>query len=168
MAMTKREGWNWRRLLLLASVALASSIGCSKSTEPESPDGFWSVNDIWSGQIVITHDADAPQWPSDPVTIHAAEVKGDSIELSVSFGGGCREHAFVLLTDGAWMESYPVQLGVRLAHDAEGDSCKAYLSRVVRFGLSPLRAAYENSYHATTGIIRLNVRGAPASATYSW
>jgi hypothetical protein len=95
-------------------------------------------------------------------------VKGDSLELSVSFGGGCREHAFALLSDGAWMESYPVQLGVRLAHDAKGDVCKALLSRVLRFDLSPLRAAYNDSYHAASGIIRLNVRGAPASATYAW
>jgi hypothetical protein len=35
MAVTKREGWHWRRLL--AGVALASSIACSESTEPESP-----------------------------------------------------------------------------------------------------------------------------------
>jgi len=167
MSVTRREGGHWLRWLL-ASVALPASIACSESTGPVPPNGFWSANDVWSGQIIITPDADAPQWPTDPVTIHGVVVKGDSLELSVSFGGGCRDHEFGLLADGAWMESYPVQLGVRLAHDAKGDACRALLSRVLRFDLSPLKAAYHDSYQATSGIIRLNVRGAPALVTYSW
>jgi hypothetical protein len=167
MGVTKREGVNWPRWLL-ASVVLAASIACSDSTEPTQPNGFWSVNDIWSGQIIITPDADAPRWPSDPVTIHAVEVKGDSLELTVSFGGGCRIHEFSLLADAAWMESYPVQIAVRLSHDAKSDACEALLSRVLRFDLSPLKAAYATSYQATSGIIRLNVRSAPSNPTYSW
>jgi hypothetical protein len=167
MYVTKRCYRRWQRLSL-ASLALAASIACSRTTEPVWSDGFWSANDVWSGQIILTPNTDAPHWPSDPVTIHAAEVKGDSLELTVSFGGGCRDHAFALLADAAWMESYPVQIGVRLAHDARDDACKALLSRVLRFDLAPLKAAYATSYQAASGIIRLNVRGAPASPTYSW
>jgi hypothetical protein len=166
MGVTKREGRQWPRLLL-ASVVLAASIACSDSTEPTPPNGYWSAN-VWSGQIIITPDADAPQWPSDPVTIHAVEVRGDSLELTVSFGGGCRDHAFSLLADAAWMESYPVQIGARLAHDAKGDACDALLTRVLKFDLSPLKAAYAASYQTLSGIIRLNVRGAPSNPTYSW
>jgi hypothetical protein len=167
MDVTKRERGQWSRLLLAGGV-MAAAIACSESTEPQLPNGFWSINDTWSGQIVITPDADAPQWPSDPVTIHAVEVKGDSLELTVSYGGGCRDHSFMLLADAAWMESYPVQTGVRLAHDAKGDACEALLTRVLRFDLSPLKAAYVASYRTASGIIRLNVRGAPSNPTYSW
>lgn len=67
MGVTKREGRHWPRWLL-ASVVMAASIACSDSTEPTPPNGFWSANDVWSGQIFITPDADAPRWPSDPVT----------------------------------------------------------------------------------------------------
>jgi hypothetical protein len=153
---------------LLCGTAIAVVVACADPTAPSVPNGFWSVGDTWAGQIFITPDADAAKWPADPVTIRSAEVKGDSLELTVSFGGGCRDHAFVLLADAAWMESYPVQVGVRLAHDARGDSCKALLSRVLRFDLSPLKAAYAASYQAASGIIRLNVRDASASVTYSW
>jgi len=149
-----------RKLLLLICLA------CSDPTEP--PNGYWSTSDSWAGQIVITPNADNPHWPSDAVTIEGFTIKGDSLELDVNFGGGCRDHSFVLLADAAWMESYPVQVAVRLSHDANGDACKALLSPVLRFDLTPLKAAYSSSYQASTGIIKLNLRGASGSLTYTW
>jgi hypothetical protein len=153
---------------LTFALAMTSMAACADPTDPAPPNGFWSINDTWSGQIVITPNINAPQWPSDAVTIEGFVVNGDSLELAVSYGGGCRDHAFTLLADAAWMESYPVQIGVRLAHDAQGDMCKALLSRVLRFDLSPLKAAYAASYQTASGIIRLNIRGATASPTYAW
>jgi hypothetical protein len=117
--------------------------------------------------VVIVEDPDDPKWPDYPVTIHSSAIVGDSLELTVSFGGGCRDHTFALLANGAWMESNPVQTGVRLAHDGSGDPCDALLSRTLRFDLSPLKTAYANSYQTATGIIRLNVQGS-SSVTYSW
>jgi hypothetical protein len=153
-----------RVLAALLVVALA----CSDTTEPAAPNGHWSASNTWAGQVVITPNTDAPQWPSDQVTIQGFTIRGDSLELAVTFGGGCRDHAFVLLSDASWMESYPVQVGVKLAHDANGDNCKALLSRVLRFDLSPLKAAYSASYQATSGIMKLNIRGTAASPVYTW
>jgi hypothetical protein len=151
-----------------ACLALIGANACNDTTtDTLAPNGFWSLSSIWSGQIVIAENTDAPQWPSDPVTIVSAEVKGDSLELIVNYGGGCRAQSFLLLSDAAWMESYPVQVGVRVARDAQGDNCKALLSRMLRFDLAPLKAAYNEAYHSTTGILRLNIRGFE-SVTYSW
>jgi hypothetical protein len=94
-------------------------------------------------------------------------VKGDSLELVVNYGGGCRAQSFLLLADNAWMESYPVQVGVRVARDAQGDNCKALLSRMLRFDLTPLKVAYNEAYQTSAGIIRLNISGF-SSVTYSW
>lgn len=154
--------------MIRAFFLFAVLVACSDTTEPVTPNGFWSVNDTWAGQVIITPNADASYWPSDPVTIQGFAMKGDSLELTVSFGGGCRDHAFLLLSDAAWMESYPVQVGVRLAHDAKGDNCKALVARVLRFDLTPLKAAYNASYQTSSGIMRLNIRGASASPTYAW
>jgi hypothetical protein len=152
----------FRRLIVAAAL-----VACAEATEPNPPNGSWSALDTWAGQVLIVEDPNEPQWPDDPVTIHSAQVRGDSLELSVSFGGGCRDHAFALLANAAWMESYPVQTGVQLAHDANDDTCKALLSRVLRFDLSPLKAAYASSYQTATGIIRLNVLGT-TTVTYTW
>jgi hypothetical protein len=150
-----------RRLVLLAALMVA----CSDATVAEPPNGAWLPDETWAGRVVIVPDPEDARWPRDPLTIHAAAIKGDSLELTVSFGGGCRDHSFALLGNSAWMESYPVQTGVRLAHAADGDACKALLSRVLRFDLSPLKSAYANSYQTATGIIRLHVAGSN-SVTY--
>ena len=147
---------------------LVTAIACADATEPATPNGHWSASDTWAGQVVITPNTDAPHWPSDQVTIQGFTIRGDSLELAVTFGGGCRDHAFVLLSDATWMESYPVQVGVKLAHDANGDNCKALLSRVLRFDLSPLKAAYAASYQSASGIMKLNIRGTTASPVYTW
>src|SRR5688500_20111050 len=143
-----------RRLLgraLLSCAAIAVFAGCDDPAEPGTPNGFRSVNDTWAGQVVITRDTDASYWPKDQVTIQGFVIKGDSLELAVSYGGGCRDHAFLLLSDAAWMESYPVQVSVKLSHDAKGDNCKALVSRVLRFDLTPLKAAYNASYQTSSG-----------------
>lgn len=154
-----------RRLTPLLVLAIA----CADPSEPlTAPNGTWSESDTWTGQVIITSDAGDPRWPSDPVTIHAAAVKGDSLELTVSFGGGCRGHTFLLLADGAWMESYPVQTGLRLAHEKNNDSCKALLSRILKFDLTPLKVAYANSYGPAPASIRLRISGSSDSPLYKW
>jgi len=150
--------------VMIAGLALA----CADPTEPETPNGSWSSENTWTGQIVITVNPDSPRLPSDPVTIYAVEVRGDSVDLNVTFGGGCNDHTFTLLSAAAWMESYPVQVAVRLSHDAHGDACDALLTRVLRFDLSPLKTAYANAYNTTTGIVRLNIAGSSTSPTYAW
>ena len=151
----------------IATLALAALACNDTTTEPGIPNGYWSLSSIWEGQVVITENADGQQWPSDPVTIKSATVKGDTLELWANYGGGCRAQSFLLLSDAAWMESYPVQVGVRLARDAQGDNCRALLSRMLRFDLSPLKVAYNEAYQTTTGILRLNIRGF-SSVTYTW
>ena len=155
---------------LLSFAAFVSFVGCgdeSVSPTPKEPNGAWSLSSIWSGRVVITDNTGSPPWPADPVTIVSAVVKGDTLELWANYGGGCRAQSFLLLSDAAWMESYPVQVGVRLSRDAQGDNCKALLSRMLRFDLAPLKAAYNEAYQTSTGIIRLNIRGF-SSVTYSW
>ena len=152
----------------LAFALLLTGAACNDTaTEPGVPNGYWSLSSTWEGQVVITDNVDGAQWPSDPVRIVSAAVKNDTLELVANYGGGCRAQSFLLLSDGAWMESYPVQVGVRLARDAQGDNCKALLSRMLRFDLAPLKAAYNEAYQTSTGIIRLNIRGF-SSVTYSW
>jgi hypothetical protein len=73
-------------------------------------------------------------------------VEGDTLSLDVQYGGGCAEHRFALLVDPAFMESQPVQVVARLAHDAGGDMCRALLTRTLRFDLTRLRQRYVAAY----------------------
>lgn len=152
-------------MVIVTAAVLVSA--CSDATDPVTPNGSWSLGNTWVGQVIITQKADGRRWPADPVTISEAVIRNDSLQLSVSFGGGCRDHTFLLLSDGAWMESYPVQVRVQLSHNANGDNCKALLNRVLRFDLTPLKVAYNASYQSTTGTMHLNIRGS-TPVSYSW
>ena len=151
----------------IAVVAACLASACDSNDMPTYP-GAWNVSGQWTGQVVITQDPDDSKWPDDAVTISSATIDGDTLSIDVSFGGGCRDHSFALLAETAWMESYPVQVRVRLAHDGNGDMCRALLTRVVRFDLSPLKAAYAASYQTTTGMIQLRLDDAPSMPTYGF
>ncbi len=155
--------------LRIATIAvfLAAAPACAPD-DIVGAGGYWTPAGHWAGQVIITQDPDDARWPADAVTITSATVQGDSISLDVTYGGGCRDHSFALLANTAWMESYPVQVRVRLAHEGMGDRCKALLARTVRFDLSPLRSVYASSYGTATGVIRLRLDNAPSSPTYAF
>lgn len=150
---------------LLAVVAFA--VGCADPSGPAF-DGFWSSSGQWSGRIVMASSADDARWPRDPVTITRTTIEGDSLTVEVTYGGGCGTHAFALVSDGAWMESSPVQVRLRLAHDDDNDACDALLSRTLRFDLTALRQAYESAYHSSSGAIRLRLDDAPTFPTWQF
>ncbi len=107
---------------------------------------------------VLLPDEDFDDFPFDPVTIVAASIDGDSVDLSVRYGGGCMEHDFRLLAGRAIMESFPPQADVRLSHNANGDLCRALLLEELRFDLVPLKEYYKGD-RDTPGPLLLRLRG---------
>lgn len=93
----------------------------------------------------------------DGYTLDGLAIAGDTLEITVSYSGGCEEHEFQLCWDGAFMESDPVQARLTLGHDAHGDACEAYLTETLIFGLEPLKQAWIDSYGGSTGTIILEL-----------
>ncbi|MFZ4785131.1 MAG: hypothetical protein ACOYLH_06595 [Flavobacteriales bacterium] len=75
----------------------------------------------------------------DAFEIQEMKVKGDSLIVIVSYGGGCQTHEFSLNTNGAYMKSLPVQLNLTLEHKANNDMCRAYLTERLAFDLNQIR-----------------------------
>lgn len=75
----------------------------------------------------------------DAFDIQEMKVKGDSLIVVVSYGGGCQTHEFSLKTNGAYMKSLPVQLNLTLEHKANNDMCRAYLTQRIAFDLNQIR-----------------------------
>ena len=98
----------------------------------------------------------------DPAEILTAELQGDLLRLQLRYGGGCATHDFSLLHSGVFLESFPVQTHLTLAHDAHGDPCRALLSTRVEFDLTPLKRSFQKSY-GERGTIVLHLR--PPGAT---
>ena len=97
----------------------------------------------------------------DPFVLNDAAIAGDTLSLDLSYAGGCARHEFTLVASELFRESDPVQLPLTLAHDANGDSCEAWLTQDYEFDLSVLRDRYRQAYGDGPGRIVLLLEGAP-------
>ncbi len=112
--------------------------------------------------IVIDWDSQPDDWPGDPLVLRDHSLEGSVLALDVEYGGGCAIHGLDLVAWGGWLESFPIQVNVRLTHESRDDPCDALIQRTLRFNLVPLREDYEGSYGTgnpgeTTIILRLSV-----------
>ena len=102
-------------------------------------------------------------WGTDAYTINAATLQGDTLTINVSYSGGCETHAFTLVAEQRFLESLPVQLHVSLAHNANGDTCKALITEDLHFDLTTIKEVYQKVYRKDTGTIALWLKDAPLS-----
>lgn len=134
----------------------------------DEPSGSEMPNAIADGAVNVVDNVLSPAWPSDPLTVESATISGDVLNVMVRFGGGCARHRIALLLGSAFMESFPVQVHARLAHDSGGDMCDALLTRALAFDLTPLKQRYRNSYGASAGTVVINLSGLARSLRYSF
>lgn len=158
-----------RRRLITAISLFTLGCGADGSANLGPSEALLSGNlDEGRGRVVLVRDASAPELPADPLTIGGVSFEGDTIEIEVSFGGGCAEHRLQLVAETTWMESYPVQVFARVTHDAHNDPCDAVLHGTLRFDLTPLRRMYQRSYQTATGKIALQIAGATGVPVYAF
>src|SRR4029079_7969979 len=150
-----------RTLRSLGAGFLIAAIGACAKPDMMAPDqaALTATGTDLRTQILLVSSVSSPVWASDPLSISSASIEGDTLRLPATYGGGCRRHALQPIAETVWMESYPVQVSTRIAHNAGGDACKALVSRVLHIDLSPLRDAYRQSYHTSSGKIALRLAG---------
>jgi hypothetical protein len=100
---------------------------------------------------------------SDPYTLGGARVEGDLLVVEVSYGGGCEQHDFTLLDTGIATRSIPPQHFLRLVHAAHGDACEAYITRELRFDISPFKGLYSG-----LGRVAIRLEGMEEVALYDF
>lgn len=97
---------------------------------------------------------------SDAFQLDGVQLVGDTLEIQVSYGGGCEEHTLGLCwNDQAFEESYPVRARLTVFHDDGGDPCDAWLYDSLSVSVAPLKEAYSDAYGQTSGTIALVVEG---------
>jgi hypothetical protein len=87
----------------------------------------------------ITIREDANLLESDPFRILETEIEGDILSITVSYGGGCKDHEFTMFSSGQYGKSYPPKLILFLKHVSNGDMCKALLTETLQFDLSSIQ-----------------------------
>lgn len=94
-------------------------------------------------------------WGEDHYVLNDAAVNGDTITLNVSYSGGCEEHEFTLVISESFVKTEPVGLAAALAHDANNDSCEAFLTEEYIFDLDVIKMRYQDRYRQNTGRVVL-------------
>ncbi len=160
------------RLKNIVTYALSLSIfiiGCQQLDDQikTGPDDVISisVDDVnpdeifYTGAVFIGDARD--KFGTDAYTLNSATITDDTLNISVSYGGGCEAHQLTLIVSDTFLESFPVQLHVSLAHNANGDACEAWLTDDYHFDLTPIKTLYQNAYRQETGTIILRLKDAP-------
>jgi len=78
---------------------------------------------------------------SDPFELRDIVIKGDSVEITVSYSGGCRKHTFEIIWNETLSGTTPPQTGMIILHNANGDMCEAYITDTLAFCISDLTDA---------------------------
>ena len=146
---------------LLTLLTLLFGIGCDRMEMSSiEKDGADIEIGAEIGTVVF---GSAEAWGTDAYTINAATLQGDTLRVNVSYSGGCKTHAFTLVAEERFLESFPVQLRVSLAHNANSDTCEAWITEDYDFDLTPLKEVYQKGYRTDEGTIVLRLKDAPPS-----
>ena len=98
---------------------------------------------------------------SDPLTIDSLRLEGNTLFMTVTYSGGCAEHKFQVIGSPAVMKSLPPKRSVQIAHDANGDSCRGMVTRILEIDLTNI------AYNPTPGSeIILLFKGSDKSINY--
>ena len=131
-----------------------------------SPDDIPADDTKLVGNVVIADPGvnEPDQWVNDEYQLDGATIAGDTLTISVAYGGGCKDHQFTLIASDAFMESDPVQLSVSIVHNANLDFCERWVEETYHFDLTPIKTIYQEAYKQDAGTIVLNLEGLPEAA----
>lgn len=132
---------------------------CGRGGTPYNSIHIISIRKNPSGKEVgILADNEWGKLKMDAFRMDSAMVKGDTLRLKVSYGGGCRKHLFRLWKLPKEAQT-PSKMELLLDHDSNGDVCEAWLTQWLSFSLIPLR---EQGKHEITFLLR----GSPEMSAY--
>ncbi|MFC2130849.1 hypothetical protein ACFLSQ_05395 [Bacteroidota bacterium] len=89
-------------------------------------------------QEIIADDSLFANAPDDDFEFVNAEIKGNCLEITISYGGGCGEIELKLIDSEKIIETYPPQRDIRLSFKDE-DYCKALIHKNISFDLTLIR-----------------------------
>lgn len=121
------------RTLLVAALSLGAT-ACSPGTDPTVAPGDELV-------LQVARSFRPGGLPADPARITNARIEGHRLLMTVTHAGGCRVHAFGVVTGPDFGDSNPPFALFRLAHESDGDRCEAFITRNLSIDLRPIEAA---------------------------
>jgi hypothetical protein len=126
----KTPGYFSMILLLLTFFA------CSKEGTENKDSSL--VNLVNDPSVYAAVAADRSSLTSDPFDLKGITQKGDSVEITVAYSGGCKQHSFEVIWNGAVAENNPPEINLFIKHHANGDVCEGYITEKLIISLTNL------------------------------
>lgn len=120
----------FHRVVTASVFSLALLVACAPN--PVAPE--WE-----DAPVVQIVDRDSAEWKRDSFKLDTMVVDGDSIRITVTYGGGCQDHTFALFMSPLIIQTNPAQVELYLRHDGHGDACFALITEAVAFNITPIR-----------------------------
>ncbi len=124
------------RLIILALI-LSSIFACRERADDQY--------DITADIILIRSSSDYMEAiknssvsKSDPFDIKSIVIKGDSVNITVGYPGGCKRHTFEIIWEGTISQTDPPVTAMIILHDSNGDICEAYITETLKISLANL------------------------------
>lgn len=145
-------------ILLLATTIVAA--GCKKKKEiaamqdvkmEEKKEIAEAPKNLTVNPLVVDRNY-APAEKNDPFNILESKIEGDSLIMTVQYGGGCEHHTFSLFSNNMYMKSLPMQLNLALEHQGNNDMCRALLTHRIAFDIKACRPPSGNQ-------LRISING---------
>jgi len=148
-----------KKLLIALSLTLVVSLGaCLDPVEvvPVNCTKYVELN--WSNYDSLK---------SDPITVLGIDIGDECMYLTLQYGGGCAEHKVdlaLILPECGTPPLPPPTFEIR--HDANGDGCKALITKDYSFDLTGIREEGKNSVDFVLNA--RNADGEMSSTTYTY
>ena len=127
---------NMRVLGLIAAVLLfATGCGNKKNTS----ETIMSEDKEQTAGHALVIDQSGAFDKGDAYQIKSAAIEQDSLVLTITHGGGCKDHEYTLYTNGALMKSLPPKMNLLLHHNGNEDYCRALIQKRLAFDLSAIK-----------------------------
>ncbi len=120
-----------QNILIFTSIFLSLALSCLTACDNEGNPTL----ECTPMHVSISDPLDA----GDPYDVTDIAIWGDCLILTAHFSGGCAEHSLELHSQGAVIESYPVQANVMLFHHDPDDPCDAFMDQTAAFDLTSLQ-----------------------------
>lgn len=126
-------------LSLIFFVLIISAVSCSEDMADLSSNKNASNVELKASAPDYYNAISNPSTEtSDPFELGEIVINGNTVEITVSYPGGCAAHNFEIIWDATVLYSNPPKINIVIIHDNNGDSCEAYITEVLRFPLDSL------------------------------
>jgi hypothetical protein len=109
------------------------------------------------GKLILANGKNPDDIIMDSYTVNQAKFNADTLNINVSYSGGCKEHEFCLVAWNYFLESNPVQAYLVLSHNSNSDYCEAGVTSKLSIDMSPLKKEYITQYGNTNNSIIVKI-----------